>query len=303
MPTQVLEIEDAVAIDAGMDHTCVLHADGGVSCWGWNRDGQVGRGVGGHGHPDKTEWDAFAPVRVEGITRATAISAVGTNTCARTDDGLVHCWGFASFGAIGDGGQSSGTRPSAVRELPYADEMHAGGCARGGESVWCWGHASGDGTDAIRSLPVRVTGAEPSMQLERDGFTCSLMVGGHVRCWGFSLREDPLQLSPIDIPGLADIERIRVGGAACACDAANEAMCWGGNFYGNLGDGSRHDRREPVRMPHWDGARDVELGSAHSCGIRADGTLACTGYNAAGQLGDGSTTDHYTPRCVAAFGS
>jgi alpha-tubulin suppressor-like RCC1 family protein len=45
-------------------------------------------------------------------------------------------------------------------------------------------------------------------------------------------------------------------------------------------------------MPQWDQVRDIELGGAHACAIRADGTVVCTGYNAAGQLGDGSTRDH-----------
>lgn len=243
-------------------------------------------------------------MRVEWLPRATAISAGGINTCARSEDGVVLCWGYPGFGAIGDGGDSDGRRPAAVHGLPYVDEMRARGCARAAESVWCWGyHASGDGTDEQHDVPVRIEGAEPSLQVERDSYSCSLLASGRVRCWGFIIGEDAVQLSPVDMPGLAGIVRIDVNDGACAWNGAGEAMCWGLNYYGHLGDGTREDRPEPVRMPHWDGARDVELGGGHGCGIRADGTLACSGYNAAGQLGDGTTKDHYTPECVLAFGS
>jgi alpha-tubulin suppressor-like RCC1 family protein len=293
IPERVPGIEDAVAVAAGTNHTCVLHANGAVSCWGWNRNGQVGNGISGSGHPDKTEWDARSPVRVEGLPRATAVSAISINTCARTEDGAVFCWGFPDVGAIGDDGESDGRRPAQVQGLPPVDEMHALGCARAGESVWCWGYRPvGDGSNEHRFLPVRITRAEPSLQLDRYTEICSLVSGGRVRCWNFPIGEDAWQLTPVERPELAEIDRIDVDIEACAWNGVGEAFCWGQNFYGNLGDGTRDDRPSPVRMPQWDQVRDIELGGAHACAIRADGTVVCTGYNAAGQLGDGSTRDH-----------
>jgi len=42
-PTQVTGIENATQISAGFNHVCALLASGGVSCWGYNNFGQLGR--------------------------------------------------------------------------------------------------------------------------------------------------------------------------------------------------------------------------------------------------------------------
>ena len=44
LPAKVPGIDDAVALAVGNYHTCVVHGDGGVSCWGYNNDGQMGTG-------------------------------------------------------------------------------------------------------------------------------------------------------------------------------------------------------------------------------------------------------------------
>ena len=40
---------------------------------------------------------------------------------------------------------------------------------------------------------------------------------------------------------------------------------------------------------------DIRVGAAHSCAVRADGSLWCWGANGAGQLGNGTTTDSRIP--------
>ena len=45
IPVKVENINDATAITAGDRHTCALHQDGTVSCWGQNWYGQLGSGT------------------------------------------------------------------------------------------------------------------------------------------------------------------------------------------------------------------------------------------------------------------
>ncbi len=40
----VLNLEDAIAIDAGSEHTCALQRSGGVTCWGKGENGRLGNG-------------------------------------------------------------------------------------------------------------------------------------------------------------------------------------------------------------------------------------------------------------------
>jgi alpha-tubulin suppressor-like RCC1 family protein len=76
-------------------------------------------------------------------------------------------------------------------------------------------------------------------------------------------------------------------------------MLWGMgyNIDGQLGDGSRTDRRTPVGVAS--GVSAIAAGGNHSLYLRYDGTLWAMGYNYYGQLGDGTTTDRSAPVQIA----
>jgi alpha-tubulin suppressor-like RCC1 family protein len=79
------------------------------------------------------------------------------------------------------------------------------------------------------------------------------------------------------------------GGHSCGIDVQRRAWCWGSDSNGQLGNGSASaDQPAPVLVSG--GATDytsIDAGAAHTCAIRADGTLWCWGYDHDGQLGDG----------------
>ena len=84
-------------------------------------------------------------------------------------------------------------------------------------------------------------------------------------------------------------------GHSCALLTNSAVMCWGWNYYGQLGDGTTTDRTTPAEVSGITTATSIALGSYHSCALLGDGTVMCWGRNDYGQLGDGTTTDRLTP--------
>lgn len=94
------------AVFAGCSHTCALLDTGGVKCWGWNQDGQLGDGTAGEGLMRTT------PVDVVGLSSGVSALAVGwRHTCALLVTGRVKCWGENVYGQLGDGTMESSTIP------------------------------------------------------------------------------------------------------------------------------------------------------------------------------------------------
>ena len=107
-------ISDAVETSVGDGAVCVLHRDGGVSCWGENSVGQVG---------EDTTVPRSEPVRLGGIADAVDVGVssgspdVGPHACAVHQDGSVSCWGGNELGQLGDGTRDNGLTPRRVNEL------------------------------------------------------------------------------------------------------------------------------------------------------------------------------------------
>jgi alpha-tubulin suppressor-like RCC1 family protein len=72
---------------------------------------------------------------------------------------------------------------------------------------------------------------------------------------------------------------------------------WGGNFFGQLGDGTSDRRTTPVEVIDLDGAelKAIAGGQLHSLALKEDGTVLAWGRNLDDQLGDGTNTDTSTP--------
>ena len=115
-PRPVPGVTDAVQIDAGGYHTCVLLRDGRVQCWGENSEGELG-------YPtlsEKCGGEAAFPCStvatiVPGLSGVAQIALGRRHTCALLLDGTLQCWGWNGHGQLGDGTTVNRPHPTPVK--------------------------------------------------------------------------------------------------------------------------------------------------------------------------------------------
>ena len=139
-----------------------------------------------------------------------------------------------------------------------------------------------------------------------DAHTCGIRADGTLWCWGlndfgqlgdgsWNNRESPQQVTSPARGGWASV----TGGGdhTCATRTDDTLWCWGGDYDGQLGIGNLNDQGlpRPVTTPAPGGWASVAASGAHTCAIRAGGTLWCWGWNGFGQLGIGNLTSQDRP--------
>jgi len=180
-------------VAAGGYFSCYMFNTGAVKCWGQNSYGQLGVG---------TTDDSLSPVTVKNangadVTDVLAITTGKYHTCALLNSGAVWCWGYNSYGQLGDGTTHDRSSPVAVSGLSSgvvaisAGHEHTCALLNSG-AVKCWGYNSdgqlGDRTTDDRSSPVAVYGLASGVLSVTAGryHTCAVLTSGAVKCWGYN---------------------------------------------------------------------------------------------------------------------
>ena len=313
-PTIISDLESGVeTVDSSDVHVCAIVAGGGLKCWGRNESGQLGDGNSGDHRYRHT------PQYVSGLTTGVRSVALGArHTCAVLDSGQMKCFGNNWDGQLGIGTSGTGywsMAPQSVLGLSVEIEDLSLGAAFGcvltdDQDILCWGDDSygqlGMETSGAFTSPVQVSVLGQGVQELSLGnrHSCALDSLGQVRCWGSNgsgqLGDGTQQthLTPVMVSGLGTGHKSIAAGVAhsCAVTEAGAAMCWGNNFYGQLGDGSKTDRPMPVGVSGLtSGVKGVGAGRNHSCAVTILGAAKCWGVNISRQLGDGSNTDSSVP--------
>lgn len=73
----------APSVSAGGNHTCAVHSNGGVQCWGYINTEQQG--------DDNTASRSSLPVTVSGLGEVTAMATGELHTCALLANREVQC--------------------------------------------------------------------------------------------------------------------------------------------------------------------------------------------------------------------
>lgn len=294
-------------------HACAVTSGGGVKCWGWGGNGELGNG---------SKTNSSIPVDVAGLTsgvRTVAANDQGSSgqgyTCALMGGGGVKCWGGNGAGQLGNGTTTDSYTPvdvvgltSSVKAIA-ADENRACAITNAG-GVKCWdsynpipadyrGLVSGISAIALGGGPLTIAPA------------CALMSAGVVKCLsgttglgfvdvvGLTLAEKggqaPIPSAP---PAGGNATAITTGwDHTCAISSKGGVKCWGTNQFGQLGNGSTTSTSSvPVEvLGLTSGVSAIVAGKGYTCALTTGGAVKCWGDNQSGQLGNGSTANSLIP--------
>ena len=296
----------------GRRHTCTLLTSGGVECWGLNESGQLG---------DGTTANSLIPRAVKGMTTARAMALGWDHTCALLASGAVKCWGTNGSGELGNGSNTDSTIPVSVTGISTATALDLGvgdSCALlAGGTVQCWGQGVdgqlGNGVYSDSGVPVTVTGISTATALALGFYHgCALLAGGTVKCWGYNAfgelgngLSNSQSSVPVSVRGISTATALSLGELhTCALLASGAVMCWGSNYFGQLGNGSTaYYSSIPVRVTGISTAIAITAGRGHTCAVLRSGSVKCWGVNSRGQLGNGTWTNSNIPVLVRSINS
>ncbi len=295
-------------IAAGGGYSCLLDVNGGVRCWGSNSDGQLGIGstqvTPGIGAAIPLGNVAVQEIVIGGQHRENNNS---NHLCVLLVNGTLKCWGNNSAGQLGLGtvtapndkigdaaGEMAALQPVDLGAGVTVSAIASGynfSCviASGGSrnlpsgSVLCWGE-NGMGQLGIGSI----TGANAKI--------------------GDAAGEMGDALTPVNLgTGRSAVAIGATSYGACVLRDNATVICWGANFFGDLGQDLATTVKigdaagevaglSPINFGLSAGESIVQIASgfAGSCALTNTNRIKCWGSNDKGQLGQGNTTNYGT---------
>jgi ELWxxDGT repeat protein len=279
----------AVALSAGIHHTCAILDNGEAKCWGYDFHGQLGDGG--------SNSNQLSPVSVSGSetwdysTEQSSISSTSSSfpyandkvstgiyhSCAILDNGELKCWGRNNYGPLGDGTNTD--------------------------------------TDAPSSTAIDLGTGRTAVAVSAEAYhTCAILDNSDLKCWGWNTLgqlgdgtntdTNAPSSTVIDLGTGRTAVAVSAGSFhTCAILDNGDLKCWGYNNLGPLGDGTNTDTNAPsstvIDLGTGRTAVAVSAGNQHTCAILDNGDLKCWGENTFGQLGDGTNTNTNAPSSIA----
>jgi len=142
------------------------------------------------------------------------------------------------------------------------------------------------------------------------GGSCALLTTGDVDCWGDN--EDgelgngtaiDYSITPTKVVGVGGSGTLsgvaslaNLGSSMCALLTTSQVDCWGGNWYGVLGNGTTTDSYTPTQVVGVGGTgtlagvTSLTSGLYGFCALLSTSQVDCWGYNPEGELGNGTTS-------------
>ena len=282
-PVPLLEVGAVVDLAAANNGTCVVSTSGAVSCWSdWQRtpttvpDIPAARRV--FVGPDGItrcilgasselvcwgeSWSLGQGLRQVQGAKPLAVRFGQEVGLVALADGRLLSWGYGPQLAH----QYGGGEPRQVFGLSDAEVLAVGSghaCARTGTGeLSCWGRGSkgqlGSGLwrDEVTPTPVALPASIAVVDVATaDQHTCARTTTSDVYCWGGVNARGELGLvakqgvyapTRVTLPAGPPVVAVAVGNtSSCALRSDGSVLCWGDNTRGQLGRGSRDERRHP----------------------------------------------------------
>lgn len=310
-------LSNVVSIQVGGSTTygfaCAGFANGSAKCWGYISSSY-------------TLGDGSTSTSLTGVTptgfdeNVVSLTTGYGHGCGLFANGTAKCWGYNTYGQLGNATTTSSTKPVVVSNLTTITQLSTGyntTCARTSDgAAYCWGYNTygqiGDGTTTSKSTPTKAIAGDVASIASGNYHSCAVMTDGTAKCWGQNTSGEvgnavggtsaPNVTSPATVAGiggvgqLAGVDEICTGyGFSCARLDDGRVACWGKNDKGQLGGGASPSLSNAPRIvSNVTAASKLVCGYVHACVI--DGNqVKCWGGNGNGQLGNGNTINATTP--------
>jgi alpha-tubulin suppressor-like RCC1 family protein len=297
-------LNNIVSIAAGKMYSLALRSDGIVVGWGSNSEGQLGDGTSLGGMQPRCV-GAAACSGTGLLTNITAISAGGAHSLAVKSDGTAWAWGENAEGELGNGTFSSQLIPVAVADANGPIQAVTGISAGEGHSIVYmgpsltaspstvtlngavsvnWDNVAGPtSSDSIGLFPSGSAGPLIGNPFATGGapdghFTLTMPAGVNSGTYELRLYSGPF---------------LRAVSNTITVVAA-QLVAWGGNEFGQLGDGTNVNRSSPVPVQGFGGTMTT-AGWRASFALQADKTVWAWGDNGWGQFGTPNPSASATP--------
>jgi alpha-tubulin suppressor-like RCC1 family protein len=291
-------------------HLCGLLANGTGFCWGDNTNGKLG---------DGTTTQRETPTLISGGYNFSNLYCGRYNTCGLLQNGSALCWGGNSYGQLGLGGTNTTQMitPTYVsggnifNSLSTGDSEQCGLLHNG--SALCWGRNDhgqiGNGSvDVLATIPSFVSGNHNfsfiSLGNEK---VCGILQNKSALCWGNQASGGSLEC--LGGLGTNDCLEYNVptpvyGGFSfsyfepnywgyCGILENGSSVCWGGNYYGEIGDNTIGPKIKPTFTQGNYNFSKISSGKENSFGILTNGDLISWGNTRYKVLGKGDISDSF----------
>jgi alpha-tubulin suppressor-like RCC1 family protein len=319
-------------ISVGATAACALTPSGAGYCWGMNERQEFGAPLpAGSSSPFATTIPNFAELSGGG----------GHHFCGINGGGSAMCWGRSDFGALGSGTipfiSSGPVTVAGAINWTAINMSRLTACGVSASNIgYCWGDNQ---RGEVGSAAIAIRDATSTPHVLDGGLTwksvvagwlhaCGITSAGAAYCWGDNtagqlgigtVDATLLHLVPTPVATTERFIQLSLGTrSTCGITVDHEAFCWGENWTGQIGDGTRALKAVPTAVAggyrfsyiavspgFGDGSSaplpvipGVQAGMGHTCALTETGKPYCWGWNGSGQLGDGTTVDRLTPQQV-----